>query len=126
MLLTKEEQKQFATLINSIVDVPLIPEEMEQTIFEHAVAVIDKALEETLPIIFHALMREAEKGIDKDHAKEFADRLVVTTNKKFDLPYLNEEQEAQILRLVIDPLVKAMTDGRTLNDLLPAVKAASG
>ena len=39
-MLSKEEQKQFAALINSIVDIPLVPEDMEQQIFEHAVAVI--------------------------------------------------------------------------------------
>jgi len=125
-MLSKEEQKQFAALINSIVDIPLVPEDMEQQIFEHAVAVIDRALDDTLPTLFHGLIHEAEKGIDKSQAKEFADRLVESTNKKFDLPYLNEEQEAQILRLVIDPLVKAMTDGRTLESLLPAVSSGSG
>jgi hypothetical protein len=126
MLLTKEEQKQFATLVNSIIDIPLVPEEMEQQIFEHAIGVIDAALQDTLPTIFHGLMREAEKGIDKAHANEFADRLVETTNKKFDLPYLNEDQEAQILGMVIGPLVKAMTEGKTLESLLPAVKSAAG
>ncbi len=125
-MLSKEEQKQFATLVNTVIDIPLVPEEMEQQIFEHAVAVIDRALEDTLPTLFHGLMREADKGIDKAQAKAFADRLVEATNKKFDLPYLNEEQEAQILRLVVDPLVKAMTDGKTLKNLLPQLQAASG
>ncbi len=124
-MLTKEEQKQFAALINAAFDIPWIPEDMEQSIFEHAVGVIDKALEDTLPTIFHGLMHEAEKGIDKNQAQAFAERLIETTNKKFDLPYLNEEQEAQVLRLIINPVVKAMTDGRTLSDLLPAVKAPS-
>jgi hypothetical protein len=125
MLLTKEEQIQFATLINTVIDIPLVPESLEQQIFEHAVSVIDQVLQDTLPTILHGLLREAGNGIDKDHAKTFADRLVQTTNNKFDLPYLNEDQEAQVLRLVIDPLVKAMTDGKTLERILPAVKSIS-
>ncbi len=125
MLLTKEEQKQFATLVNSVIDIPLVPEAMEQQIFEHAVVVIDRVLQDTLPTILHGLLREAGAGIDKDHAKAFADRLVQTTNSKFDLPYLNEDQEAQVLRLVIDPLVKAMTEGKTLERILPAVRSVS-
>jgi len=125
MLLKANEQKQFAALINSIIDIPLVPEEMEQQIFEHAVLVIDRALEDTLPTIFHGLMRESEKGIDKAHANAFADRLVEATNNKFDLPYLFETQEAQLLRLVIDPLVKAMTEGKKLDDLLPNLKPAA-
>lgn len=124
MLLTDEERKQFATLVNAVIDLPLVSEELEQTIFEHAIAMIDAALEETLPIIFHSLMRQVEQGIDKDHAKDFADRLVVSVNQKVDLPYLNEEQEAQLLRIVISPLVKAMTDGKTLQSVLPALQSA--
>ena len=126
MLLTDEERKQFATLVNAVIDLPLVSEELEQTIFEHAISMIDAALEETLPVIFHSLMRQIEQGIDKDHAKDFADRLVVSVNQKVDLPYLNEEQEAQLLRIVINPLVKAMTDGKTLQSVLPALQSAGG
>ena len=124
MLLTDEERKQFATLVNAVIDLPLVSEELEQTIFEHAIAMIDAALEDTLPVIFQSLMRQVEQGIDKDHAKDFADRLVVSVNQKVDLPYLNEEQEAQLLRIVINPLVKAMTDGKTLQSVLPGLQAA--
>ena len=126
MLLTDEERKQFATLVNAVIDLPLVSEELEQTIFEHAIAMIDAALEETLPVIFHSLMRQVEQGIDKDHAKDFIERLVVSVNQKVDLPYLNEEQEAQLLRIVISPLVKAMTDGKTLQSVLPALQTAGG
>jgi|GEM_PF-1372349 len=126
MLLSEEERKQFATLVNAVIDLPLVSEELEQTIFEHAIGMIDAALEDTLPVIFQSLMRQIEQGIDKDHAKDFADRLVVSVNQKVDLPYLNEEQEAQLLRIVITPLVKAMTDGKTLQSVLPALQATGG
>ena len=125
-ILTEQEQKQFATLVNALLDIPLVPENMEQVIFEHAVSVIDIALADTLPDLFHGMMRDANTGIDKDQAQAFADRLVVATNKRFDLPYLDEEQEAILLRTVINPIVKAMTNGKKLEDLLPALQAASG
>jgi hypothetical protein len=32
-----EEQKKIASLVNAIIDIPLVSEEMEQVIFEHAV-----------------------------------------------------------------------------------------
>lgn len=121
MLLTPEEQKQVAKIINALIDIPLVPEELEQTIFEHAVAVVDAALEDSLPSVFTELLRNAETGLDKDHARAFSERLVEAVNKKVDLPYLNEEQEARLLRAVIGPLVKAMIHGRKLDDLLPAV-----
>jgi hypothetical protein len=122
MLLNQQERKQLAQIVNALVDIPLIPEELEQTIFEHAVGMIDVALEDTLPAVLAELIHNAQNGIDKDHAVVFANRLVESINQKIDLPYLSEEQEAKILRIVIDPLVKAMTNGRRLQDILPLLQ----
>jgi hypothetical protein len=121
MLLNQSERKQMAKLVNAMLDIPLVPEDLEQTIFEHAVGVIDQALEDTLPAVLAELIHNSQNGIDKDHAVVFADRLVESINQKIDLPYLDEDQEAKLLRVVIDPLVKAMTNGRRLEDLLPEV-----
>ena len=71
-MLLVEEQKKIATLLNAIIDIPLVSEEIEETIFEHAVAIIDAALDDILPEVFSSLLRDPGKGIDKDHAREFA------------------------------------------------------
>jgi hypothetical protein len=119
MLLNEEEKQRIAKMVNAVLDLPLVPEEMEQTIFEHAVGVIDVALEDSLPSAFTELLHNTQNGIDQDHARAFGDRLVDSVNRKIDLPYLDEQQEAMLLRIVIDPLVKAMTNNRRLEDLLP-------
>jgi hypothetical protein len=124
-MLLMDEQKKIASLINAIIDIPLVSEEMEQVIFEHAVAIIDAALDDILPEVFGGLLRDAGKGIDKDHAREFARRLTEAVNKRVNLPYLNEEQEARMIQTVIDPLVKAMIDGRRLEEVLPAYVSTS-
>lgn len=120
MLLVKE-QKKIAVLVNAVVDLPLVSEDVEQTIFEHAVATIDAALDDILPEAFGDLLRDRNKGIDKDHARGFAARLARAVNKRVDLPYLNEEQEVQLIRTVVDPLVKAMINGKQLDDILPSL-----
>ncbi len=120
MLLAKE-QKKIAALVNAVVDLPLVSEDVEQTIFEHAVAIIDAALDDILPEAFGDLLRDRNKGIDKDHARGFAERLAQAVNKRVDLPYLNEEQEAKLIRTVVDPLVKAMINGKQLDDILPSL-----
>lgn len=120
MLMNAEEQQKIAKIVNALIDIPLVSEELEETIFLHAVGIIDRALEDVLPVAFGELLRNADKGIDKDHARQFADRLVVAVNKRVDLPYLNEDQEQRLLQTVIDPLVKAMISGKTLDELLPA------
>ena len=119
-MLLVDEQKKIASLINAIIDIPLVSEEMEQIIFEHAVAIIDAALDDILPEVFAGLLHDPGKGIDKDHARDFAQRLAVAVNKRVNLPYLNEEQEGRMIQTVIDPIVKAMIDGRRLEDVLPA------
>lgn len=118
-MLIVEEQKRIATLINAIIDIPLVSEEMEQVIFEHAVAIIDAALDDILPEVFAGLLRDNAKGIDKDHARAFSQRLAEAVNKRVNLPYLNEEQEGRLIQTVIDPIVKAMIDGRKLEEVLP-------
>jgi len=118
-VLIVEEQKKIASLINAIIDIPLVSEELEQTIFEHAVAIIDAALDDILPEVFAGLLRDNGKGIDKDHARDFSQRLAEAVNKRVNLPYLNEEQEGRLIQTVIDPIVKAMIEGRRLDDVLP-------
>lgn len=118
-MLLVEEQKKIASLINAIIDIPLVSEEMEQVIFEHAVAIIDAALDDILPEVFAGLLHDDGKGIDKDHARDFSRRLAEAVNKRINLPYLNEEQEGRLIQTVIDPIVKAMIDGKRLDAILP-------
>jgi hypothetical protein len=118
----QQEQQRIAKIVNALIDIPLVGEEMEQTIFEHAVGLVDRALEDVLPAAFGELLHNAEKGIDKDQARQFANRLVEAVNRRVDLPYLNEEQEYRLLQTVVDPVVKGMLTGKTLDDLLPAAE----
>ena len=73
MLMSSEEQKKIAKIVNALIDIPLMPEDMEDVIFLHAVGIIDKALEDVLPAAFGELLRNAETGIDKDHARQFGE-----------------------------------------------------
>ncbi len=123
-MLILEEQKKIAALINAMIDVPLVSEEVEGFIFEHAVAIVDAALDDILPEIFNSMLRDPGKGIDKDHARQFSERLAEAVNKKVNLPYLNEDQEYRLIQMVIDPMVKAMMNGRRLNDILPDISTA--
>lgn len=120
MLMDQQEQRRIAKIVNALIDIPLVGEELEQTIFEHAVGLVDRALEDVLPTAFGELLHNAEQGIDKDQARQFSNRLVEAVNRRVDLPYLNEEQEYRLLQTVVDPLVKGMLTGKTLDDLLPA------
>ncbi len=122
MLLTPEERKKVAEALNTQIDIPWVPESMEATILEHAIGLVDSALEGVLPEAFGSLMRDGSQGIDAAEARAFGERLIQTVNKRVDLPYLDETQEAGFVKMMIDPLVQAMIDGETIDDVLNRVK----
>ena len=126
MLLKPEEKKQIAVLLGARIDIPWVPEHIELPIIEHAVGLVDRALEGVLPDAFGILLRDGSQGIDAAKARAFGDRLIQAVNKKIDLPYLDEEQEANLIRMMVDPLVQAMVDGESIDEVLGRVKAGVG
>jgi hypothetical protein len=123
MLLKAEEKKQIAELLNARLDIPWVPEELEKPIFEHALGAVDATLEGVLPEAFGILLRDGGKGIDEAQARAFGERLINAINKKVNLPYFDEAQEAAFLKMIIEPLVEAMSNGQTLDDVLDRVRA---
>ena len=59
MLMSSEEQKKIAKIVNALIDIPLVSEDLEDVIFLHAVRIIDNALEDVLPVAFGELLRNA-------------------------------------------------------------------
>lgn len=117
-MLSEEQQKTLASYVNALIDIPLIPEGIEQSIFEHAISLIDETLDAILPDTIKDLINNAQNGINRDHAEAFATRLKTYLNARLNIPYLNEDQEATIIGAVVDILVKGMTKGRDLESLL--------
>lgn len=117
-MLTSEQEKKIAGIVNSVIDIPGVPEFVEQIIFEQAVHLIDEAIQNVLPEPFKDLLNTLDDGIDRNTARQLADRLVVIVNEKVNIPILNEDQEARLFRIVIDIIVKGMTTGRKLDNLL--------
>ena len=126
MLLNAEEKKKFAALLNARIDIPWVPENMEGPIFEHAVTAIGIALQDALPEALGDLLRDPSQGIDPAEAQAFGDRLVKALNKKINLPYFDETQEAGFLQTMVTPLVNAMSNGQTLDKALDKAKKRVG
>jgi hypothetical protein len=126
MILTAEEKKKFAELLNARIDIPWVPEALEGPIFSHAVTAIGTALQDALPEALGELLRDPSQGIDPAEAKALGERLVGTLNKKIDLPYFDETQEASFIKTMIDPLVEAMSNGQTIDSALDRAKQRVG
>ena len=116
-----EQKSKLVALVNSSIDIPVIPESLEESIFRKSIDLIDDALDTFLPQEIQELAESLSDGIERNNAKDFVENLTRFLNKKVDLPILNEAQEGKLIGLVVDILVKSMTKSRTLNNLLERI-----
>lgn len=119
-MLSADQIKKVATLVNNLIDVPIVPEFLEQQVFEAAVTLIDKQLDQLLPAKLKDFLNDATMMLDDAHTGDLADRLVAILNKSVDIPLLNDDQEQKVFRIVIDLIIRAMASKKTLDGLLPA------
>lgn len=119
-MLSADQIRKIATLVNNLVDVPIVPEFMEQQVFEAAVTLIDRQLDQLLPAGLKEFLNDASKMLDDAHTGDLANRLVAILEKNVDIPLLNDEQEQKIFKIVIDLIIRAMASRKTLDGLLPA------
>ena len=123
-MITSEQKDKIVALVNSSIDIPVVPESLEGSIFRKAIDLIDEALDNFLPKEIQALAESLSQGIERNNAKDFVENLTRFLNKKVDLPILNEEQEGKLIGVVVNLLVKSMTKNRTLNNLLEGISSA--
>lgn len=119
-MLSDAQITKIAALVNNLIDVPLIPEALEQQAFEIAVGLIDKQLDILLPAGLKDFLNDATKMLDDSHTGDLANRLVAIINKNVNVPLLNEEQEQKAFQIVIDLIIRAMASNKTLDSLLPS------
>ena len=117
------QKEKIVALVNSSIDIPVLPESLEGSIFRKAVDLIDEALDTFLPEEIKELAESVKDGIDRDNAKDVVDNLTRFINKKVDIPILNEEQEGKLISIVVDLVVKSLTKSRTLNSLLEVISS---
>jgi hypothetical protein len=118
------QKDRIVALVNSVIDIPVVPESLEGSIFRKAIDLIDEALDNFLPKEIQALTESLNQGIERNNAKDFVENLTRFLNKKVILPILTEEQEGKLIGLVVNLLVKSMTKNRTLNNLLEGISSA--
>ena len=121
-MLSAHQITKIATMANTLIDVPLVSEKLEQAVFETAIRLIDEALDKVLPAQMTELLEDltgkSELALDRAHSGNFIERLVGVLNEKVDIPFLGEQQEEKLIRMVIELLVKAMTSIKALDDFL--------
>ena len=100
-----------ATLINKVVDVPIINEATEQIIALKAVDVVADHMEAELEkaglaTFFDGVRDMSEKDVDK-WVKKVGERI----NKAVDLPMLDETQEGIVIEMVVKLIAHKFVEG---------------
>jgi len=103
--LPDEVVKELEKQINEIVDIPWIPEFVEGIAINKLLKLIDGFISRKLKPEFHIhymdlVIAYAEGGIDA-----FGNELVRVLNIYIDIPVLDEEDEAELIKAVIDILI---------------------
>ena len=94
-----------------------LPDSVEVALFVDAIEKVEKALADAIPAKVFALIVDAQQGLDGDTAN-LVSRLTEKVNKEVDIPMLDEEQEAELLRLLIKMLIDSMVQGNDLETVL--------
>ena len=120
-MLNDTQITKIASLLNKLIDIPLLSEEFEQILLQESIRLIDEALTKVLPPQFSDFLNQAARGLNSSNQEEFdkfIERLVTSINKHVDLPFLDEMKEQKLIRSILKLIVKAMTKGEDLNSHL--------
>ena len=102
---------------NKIVNIPWVPESIEQQVLEHAIGLVCDVLTDLLPDPIKDMIDDVSDGISQDEVDAFIIRLVTVVNKRVNIPYLNEDQEHAIINSVITTIVNALVLGNSIDPI---------
>ena len=100
-MLNEQQKRDLATQLNGMIDIPFMGEEAEQ-------AAIEKFLDSILGKLEGAAMSDVgeetlnEARGDPEKASSLKMTIVEKLNSMIDIPFVNEEQEAQALGMIVD------------------------
>lgn len=99
-----------ATVLNRLIDIPILNEMQEQVIALKVVDVVSDALEKELHRMPQVQSFFAELRVsDPAKQRQWRDALVEKINRAIDLPLLNEDQEAVAIAFIVDLVINHAT-----------------
>jgi hypothetical protein len=116
-MLNAEEVEALATRVNAKIDIPYIDDKAEQLIMVKIVKKIDRLLYRKLPNEIYGLVKNSHNGISDDDARQLKAVLATRINKEFDIPYIPEWIEQEILEVAIGLIVNGMRKNYSMMEL---------
>jgi len=111
-------EKQIEVIVKTVLKIFPIPEfikDVFEMILIKIIKWIDKELYKLLPNEVYDLINHKEKGLNEEEYKVLFKRLVKMINEKVNLPFLNENQEKQLIKTILEIILKAMQIGKSLS-----------
>ena len=100
--LNQDSEEEFATMLNNMVDIPMMNEEQEQVLMRKLVKRINKAFETMVP----EDMREVLTHSSPEDLREARAHLIDRLNEKIDIPFKTEKEERVYFSSIVDFLLK--------------------
>ena len=100
--LNQDSDEEVATMLNNMVDIPMMNEEQEQVLMLKLVKKINKAFETMVP----EDMREILTHSSPEDLREARTHLIDRLNEKIDIPFKTEEEERVYFSSIVDFLLK--------------------
>lgn len=114
--LTAEDIKHIATQINVELDIPWVPESMEQAWIEWCIAKILTVV----PAQVVQFLADASDGLSAEEITKYEAEITDAANALIDIPMLPEVVEASLIRPVVNQLLQFATQGKFLEFKIPA------
>jgi len=116
-MLNADEVEAVATKLNEKIDIPYIDDKAEQLIMVKIVKKIDRLLYRKLPNELYGLVKNSRDGISDEDAHQLKSVLATRINKEFDIPYIPEWIEQEILEMAIGLIVNGMRKNYSMMEL---------
>lgn len=99
-MLSEEQILSVAASLNGRINIPMLSEDKEQQMLEQAVGMMNEqlgAVTEGLPEEANEILGRIQDGISEEDAATLKESLVPALNERVDIPFLGEDQEADML-----------------------------
>lgn len=99
-MLSEEQISSVAASLNERINIPMLSEDREQQMLEQAVSMMNEqlgAVTESLPEEAKEILGRIQDGISEEDAATLKESLVPSLNERVDIPFLGEDQEADML-----------------------------
>ncbi len=118
-MLTEEQISRLAQKLNDRINLPIVGEGLELMLFKKIVRQMDKKIHDILPDELYQLINLLGQGFaEEEDLEETKARLVHALNNLFDIPFIKEEREQEIIVFFINIIVEALRRNKTMDEVL--------